>query len=392
MNADAEVARSGRRLDLDWLRITAFGLLILYHAGLLYGPWPYHAKSRHAVPALEPLLLAINPWRLLLLFLISGVATRFMSATVPPARLLARRSLRLLVPLALGIAVIVPPQSYVQAVEQFGYREGFWHFYAADYLGASGRVCDANRCLRLPTWNHLWFVLYLWVYTAALVAATALPRVVRDAIHRAAALALAGPGVLVTPMVLLVAARVLLLPAYPPNLALARDWYDHAIYGGIFLVGYAVARESAAWAMLHRWRWAALLVASLAAPEVTGVAARMPGLSKILHAAEPVVVALYAWSVIVALCGFGVRWLPRRDGPARRYLTEAVLPFYIVHQTALVLASYWLRDLGWPVAVEAGCILAITAASCLATYEVVRRVPWLRPLFGLKLRATPEGA
>ncbi len=86
MSVGKEIARPGRRLDLDWLRIAAFGPLILYHVGLLYVPWPYHAKSRHAVPALEPLLLAINPWRLLLLFLISGVATRFMSAAVPPGQ------------------------------------------------------------------------------------------------------------------------------------------------------------------------------------------------------------------------------------------------------------------------------------------------------------------
>lgn len=223
MNTDAEIARPGRRLDLDWLRIAAFGLLILYHVGLLYVPWPYHAKSRHAVPGLEPLLLAVNPWRLLLLFLISGVATCFMSAAVPPGLLLARRSLRLLVPLAFGIAVIVPPQSYVQAVEQFGYREGFWHFTIADYLGASGRVCQAGHCLALPTWNHLWFVLYLWAYTAVLLAATALPRAVRHAFRRAAAFAFLGPGVLVTPVVLLVAARVCLLPAYPPSRGVAAD-------------------------------------------------------------------------------------------------------------------------------------------------------------------------
>lgn len=114
----------------------------------------------------------------------------------------------------------------------------------------------------------------------------------------------------------------------------------------------------------------------LAAPAVAGGAlAPEQALGRLLHAAEPVIVPLYAWSVIVAFYGFGLRWLPRRDGPARRYLTEAVFPFYIVHQTALVLASYGLRDFGWPVAWEAGCILAITAASCLATYEVVRRVP-----------------
>ncbi|MGL4291570.1 MAG: acyltransferase family protein, partial [Phreatobacter sp.] len=30
-----------RRIDLDWIRIAAFGLLILYHVGMLYVTWPF---------------------------------------------------------------------------------------------------------------------------------------------------------------------------------------------------------------------------------------------------------------------------------------------------------------------------------------------------------------
>ena len=65
-----------RRYDLDWLRITAFGLLIGYHVGMLYVPWAFHVKSEYrGGPGLVALMLASNPWRLPLLFVISGAAT-----------------------------------------------------------------------------------------------------------------------------------------------------------------------------------------------------------------------------------------------------------------------------------------------------------------------------
>ena len=61
-----------RRIDLDWVRIGAFGLLIFYHVGMLYVSWEFHVKSTHRIAALEPLMLVLNPWRLALLFLVSG--------------------------------------------------------------------------------------------------------------------------------------------------------------------------------------------------------------------------------------------------------------------------------------------------------------------------------
>src|SRR4029077_15497829 len=48
-----------RRVDLDWVRIGAFGLLILYHVGMFYVPWSWHIKSVHSIAALEPLMLVL---------------------------------------------------------------------------------------------------------------------------------------------------------------------------------------------------------------------------------------------------------------------------------------------------------------------------------------------
>jgi len=67
-----------------------------------------------------------------------------------------------------------------------------------------------------------------------------------------------------------------------------------------------------------------------------------------------------------------------------RYLTDAVFPFYIVHQTTIIATDYAIRDLGLPAWGEAAVVIAATVASCVLAYEIVRRVWWLRPLFGLK--------
>src|SRR6266699_315859 len=100
---------AARRIDLDWVRIGAFGLLIFYHVGMLYVSWGFHIKSVHRITALEPLMLVLNPWRLALLFLVSGAATRFMLQKYRIGPLVRSRSARLLIPLIFGMFVIVPP-------------------------------------------------------------------------------------------------------------------------------------------------------------------------------------------------------------------------------------------------------------------------------------------
>jgi hypothetical protein len=63
---------------LDWIRIFAFCVLIFYHTGMYYVSWDWHVKSPFASDAIEPLMILSSPWRLGLLFMISGVATAFM--------------------------------------------------------------------------------------------------------------------------------------------------------------------------------------------------------------------------------------------------------------------------------------------------------------------------
>ena len=74
-----DTAAAVRRTDLDWLRIGAFGVLIVFHVGMFYVPWEWEVKSPRLVPWLQIPMEWSAPWRLLLLFIVSGAATRFMS-------------------------------------------------------------------------------------------------------------------------------------------------------------------------------------------------------------------------------------------------------------------------------------------------------------------------
>jgi hypothetical protein len=89
-----------------------------------------------------------------------------------------------------------------------------------------------------------------------------------------------------------------------------------------------------------------------------------------------------AW--LFALVGYA-RVLVKSSTPFLRYATEAVYPFYIIHQTITVALVYWgiSWDLGvWP---KWFIVAAGTFLGSWVFFEVVRRITPLRPLFGLKL-------
>jgi glucan biosynthesis protein C len=384
----------GRRYDLDWVRICAFGLLIFYHVGMYYVTWDWHVKSPYASHTVEPLMLLTNPWRLSLLFLVSGVATAYLLDRRGKANqgFLRQRSIRLLIPLIFGMAVIVPPQSYLEVVEKVAYAGSYFDFLKLYYSAYHG-FCKGTDCLILPTWNHLWFVAYLWVYTIVLYAVIRLLPKATQWLRAAAEKAFGGLGVLIWPIAFLATARATLITIYPPTDALVGDWYNHAIYATTFLLGYALAGTHQPWIALERLRWTSLVLAILGwAFLVTfnfvynSDSSLDP--SELMMYSRRVVFGIDQWAAIAAVLGFARRYL-NHDNAARRYLTTAIFPVYILHQTIIVVVAHALKPVNLPPAVEGPLLILVTATGCLVGYEIIRRSALLRPLFGLAARAIP---
>jgi surface polysaccharide O-acyltransferase-like enzyme len=378
-----------RRYDLDWIRVCAFGVLVMYHVGMYYVTWDWHVKSPFASTTIEPLMVLSSPWRMSLLFLISGTATAFMLKK-GAAGFLGPRSLRLLLPLLFGMLVVVPPQSYYEVVEKAGYAGSYGDFYRL-YLTAN--VCRGDECLSTPTWNHLWFVPYLWAYTVALWLLRRFAPVRLQRLAAAVSSWLSGMGLLLWPMVFFAAARLALFGVFGSTHALVDDGYNHIQYFGAFLLGYLIAEAEPVWQRIERLRWPALVLAlatwSLLAWYFHRYAGDVATPPDELRQAMRTVWGVNQWSSIVAVLGWARRLRPR-GGPTLSYLNDAVFPVYILHQTLIVVLAHHLQPLKLAPLIEGPTLIMLTLALSFAGYEIVRRLRWLRPFFGLRLR--PRGS
>lgn len=375
-----------RLAHLDLLRVAAFALLIPYHVGMYYVSWDWHVKSPAASSALEPFMLLSSPWRLGLLFFVAGAACATLHARRGGWAGFAReRSRRLLLPLLFGMAVIVPPQAYcellTQAPELLPGDGGYLDFWAAYLQG--GRYCRGDDCMRVPTWNHLWFLPYLWAY--ALLLAPLLVRLPQRA--------LAWPdwAWLLLPALPLIAFRLVLFPHFPSTHDLLGDAYNHALYGYLFALGWASRGPLAEgfWAATRRWRWFSLALALLAWGVLVGYfnAYRDETPPEALRQLMRTLWALLSWWALSAACGWAQRLAPQGEATVLRWLSGAVFCLYILHQTVIVLLTRLLLPQSLPWGLEALLLVGLTAAICLGAYALLRPVPGLRALLGISLPA-----
>jgi len=245
-----------RHYGMDWLRIGAFGLLIFYHIGMYFVPWGWHVKIAAPIDWVQIPMMATNSWRLPLLFLVSGYASAALFAKTEGAGAFMRsRSARLLIPLAFGIIVVIPVQPWIELVTQHGYAHGFAHFWLYDYFrfGTLGGIV-------LPTWQHLWFVVYLFVYTAlAALLLVVFPVAARARIADAAARWLGGWGMLMVPFAVWLAI-LFAFPGHRDTHALFDDGPAHLHFLVPFFIGWLLRVRPALFDAVARcWPVAAVL-------------------------------------------------------------------------------------------------------------------------------------
>lgn len=373
-------------------------LLILYHIGMFYVPWDFHVNSARPQEWLQPVMWFTNPWRLTLLFLVSGAATRLLlekyRAEGPGAaeRLGGSRLLRLFLPLLFGMLVIVPPQTYYQVVQHVrdnGLATDIYHnAMTADfwmrYVTSKGDWCDADGCITTPTWNHLWFVAYAMIYSliAALVAGWAGLRLTKTT--QVFERVFSGIGLFVWPMAYLALIRLWLFPQFPITHDLFGDLYNHALSLAAFGFGFLMAAAPRVTEALKRYRHAFLVVALVSygvwVGYMTGFKDTAP--PEALKQAMRVVYAIDQWAFICAILGYGAQHI-RQTSPLMRWLGGGIFTFYIVHQTLIVVLAFQLEKLNLPLFVEMGLVLSLTLTGCAVAYEIARRAGVFGILMGV---------
>ncbi|HEY7754602.1 MAG TPA: acyltransferase [Actinomycetota bacterium] len=361
---------SGRRYDLDALRVIAVLLLIPFHSARVFDTFDtFYVKSPQTSRGLSWAVVAfLDPWHMPLLFVLAGAATWLALGHRSPGAYRAERFKRLLIPFLFGLVVLVPPQAYL--AQRFRGGHASIGAFLADYWTVEG---DLSGYTGSFTPAHLWFIGFLFVFS--LLALPLFTRWRRRPV-RAAWLLFA------MPLVLLLANE---LPA--PNDGTQNPFYSLSL----FVAGFLLLADDRAERLVHRhWRSllgaAILTMTSMMLIWSSGVEDRLAD-GSFPAIAGSVLEQVNTWVWVLAMLGVGKAFLARSNGRVLRYSGEASYPFYLLHQTVIVAVAYVVVGWGLGVWSAFAAIVIASFALTLGIYElVVRRTSATRLLFGMKPR------
>lgn len=379
------MAMKDRMYELDWLRVLAFGILIFYHIGMLFvADWGFHYKSQYTSEFLQNIMLLVNRWRLPLLFLISGIAVRFLLEKVSIFRFLWMRNIRLLIPLAFGVLVIIPPQLYIEMIYNGDLENiSYWQFYQA-FFNLDHPMFEKYQSGILPHMdvNHLWYIRELWWFSILLVILSPLLKM-KQVESFVSWLGNSKSYILISlPALILAVFSITVFPDNDEGIKIARSF-------SFLLLGYIIGWNQDFWSNLKKHRKVFIIYAILTYGLLIWYYQFMwLGQEIPLVGLELGLVQFFSflnrWSWILMILAYGSIYL-NRPGRLLNYLNEAVYPYYILHQTILIVAAFVLSKYSLGAFLEPLLVIIITFTACMLCFEVIRRFILTRLLFGLKI-------
>ncbi len=350
-----------RRHDVDWLRVLALGLLIFFHVHLCFQPWSHNVhfiQNEDPLPRLWFTMKMLDIWRIPLLFLISGMGVYFAMRNRDWKQLLQERTKRILLPYIIGFLFICPISISFAAL---------YYDEPVSYVPNSG---------------HLWFLLNIFLYVLLLLPLFIFMKNSPDnVLTRSIDKILQKNWGIFAFLLPLMAEAVLVNPEYFSSYVRTAHGLMTVhgfLFGFIcFTLGFLlVSREDLFWSAVQRVRYSALAVASVLYL-VRLLVFKLQGFPNVL-------IALESGCWMLVMVAFGSLYL-NRPSALLRYLSKAVFPVYIVHLPVLFGLAYFLFPLDLPAIIKLPVLLLGTLALSLFIYEVLRRLLWLRPLFGMPL-------
>jgi glucan biosynthesis protein C len=279
--------------------------------------------------------------------------------------------------------VIVPPQIYCERLANGAAFSSYFEFWRTVFDLVPYPAGNTS-------WHHLWFVLYLFIYAALAVPVLALLRSATGARWQRAfgEFAARGPAIWLLALPVVVA-QLALRWRWPTTHGLVDDWANFTFQGVFFLYGILIGTDVLVWDRITSARRISLalglvVLGSLLVDDALGVRGGYP------YGVEFTLRSFLTWFWILAAAGYGKRYLSFRN----RFLdfaSEGIYPFYILHQTAIIVLGSWIlgSNVGaWP---KFGWLLTSSFLVSWLLYAVaIRPFAWIRPLFGMKRRRRPR--
>jgi glucan biosynthesis protein C len=386
-----------RRYDIDWLRVMAMLAVFVFHCTRFFDTEVWHLKNTEQSELLTVLTGGlIWPWAMELFFLLSGVGTWYALESRRAGAYLWARVKRLLLPLyTVGLFVLLPPQFYFELRTNGGYGGTFWQSLPRYFAAFEPPRITAwpDTLFPFPFSGHLWFLQYLF-----LISLLSLPLLLyfksapgQRWVTRVAGWCDRRGGIL-----LFVLPLAVVLISLRGLFEAQRSWADFLWYAVFFVIGYLLPADERFTGAIKRHGWACLALWLLA---LGGIGYLMLGLGydrtpgqepfSWIYVLYQILWSLSSWSAVVFLLSMGVRYLTANH-PVLAYANEAVLPFYLLHQTVILVVGFFVIRWDLGILFKLLIVAVLSFPLILALYELlIRRFNPVRLLFGMRLKEPP---
>lgn len=373
-----------RRFEFDWLRVLAILIVYLYHSTRFFNLGDWHVKNAHTYLWVEMWNVFAMTWLMPLFFIISGASLFYaLGKTSSFKKFYADKFLRLMIPVVVATVSHSAVQVYLERVTHGRFLGSFFSFLP-EYLngvyigiGEQGNFAFAGM--------HLWYLLFLYVYSlmcySLFVWFKNNGRTVLDRITTFLAL----PGL----MFLCFPLPLFLMKAFIPGIILsvgAGAW-GFLYYLWFLVAGFLIVSSELLQKNIIQQRWISLVLGiclSVAYLYMCFGPSHPLSPDGYSHWSRTIIYFFSAWCWLFAILGFGIRllafdhpWLPKAN--------EGVLPFYILHQSVLVVIGFFVVRWEINALLKWGVVFTSALLTILILYSgLIKRSDLLRFLFGMK--------
>jgi glucans biosynthesis protein C len=375
---------SGRQYFVDWIRVLGMLGIFFFHNARFYDTFSdWHVKDASTSMIASGFVAFMSLWMMPLFFLIAGAGTFYALKSRSPGQYALERTLRLLVPFVFGMLIIVVPQAYFQAVSH-GIDIGTNNIFQIYWLYLQ----------TLPDLNtfHLWFIMDLFLFSIVTIPLFSLRDSSGKNIIDRLAVFFDRPWALILLLVLLI--TLVNLFVYPDGFWGYRNGgWNIVTYILFFILGYFIFANPSIMETIRKFRWI-----SLATGLATGIIIFTFFIDELAdpvkHFATPLFViaslmqVLSGWGWLLGILGCGYRFL-NRNNRFLSYANEAVLPFYVLHQTVIIVIGYYVVQWNISIGLKYLTTCVTSFIGIMLIYELlVRHSNILRILFGMRLKRT----
>jgi glucan biosynthesis protein C len=367
-----ELKNTVRLSELDWLRVILIFAVFLHHVCMPFNGDNWHIMNNDSSKVLDDIMVYFEQFRLPILFFISGAGSVILLSKVTVVKFIKDKFLRLFIPLLIGSLLVIPPQIYMENIVEM---QSYWREYPA-------------LALKFET-NHLWFIEYLFVFFLLAIPLNKLfsSSLGTSIINFVQKLSKHKIGLYLL-VILLIIIKVYFSLTFPSDDKKIENLSSSAFYFFFFIAGMLFVRSKVIWQAIYDQRFYNLMLLVFSTVLFYSYY-YSPDLSEYLSLDMRwsiwwLVCCLVAWSAFLTILGYAQLYFTKTP----KWLSlsnELIYPFYIFHQTVIVVIGYYVITWQAPISLK---VISLFALSFLVTsvicWFIIKPSNSLRFLFGLK--------